>query len=245
MRTFVKHLLYKFLALFYINHIQRSFLPKSFLSLGNYQKQLSYRRVCSAYLVLTPRLHRARPMTKSTMCRQRAMTALPPAFSGISGAMSAFLGHATNSGKASAPRRPTQTYKRQLIAGPAALPQQPRESVKPKRRPSKKIDTDAPFQPTYQRPQHGDRYVLPVPRALPHEVLKPARGRGSRKRMRTAEHFRKYMYLRRLLSPWSEAFREKHGRTPTLVDVHEAQVPGLLDRFVEYLNALDGLRSDS
>lgn len=53
------------------------------------------------------------------------------------------------------------------------------------------------------------------------------------------------MYLRRLLKPWSDSFRARNGRTPSLVDVHDAQVPGLFDRFVEYLDALDGLRVDS
>lgn len=68
------------------------------------------------------------------------------------------------------------------------------------------------------------------------------RGRNGLKRVRQAEHFRQYMYLRRQLKPWSDAFREEHGRTPSLVDVHEANIPGLLDRFVEYLEALNELR---
>lgn len=87
------------------------------------------------------------------------------------------------------------------------------------------------------------RFVDPVPEPLPFEVLKPRRGRDSSRRIREAEHFRQYMYLRRLLKPWSEQFRERFGRTPSLVDVHDAAIPGLLDRFVEYLDAVDGLRN--
>jgi hypothetical protein len=61
--------------------------------------------------------------------------------------------------------------------------------------------------------------------------------------VRDAEHFRKYIYLRRQLKPWSEEFRALNGRTPSLADVYDAGVPGLLDRFVEYLDALEKLRS--
>lgn len=181
------------------------------------------------------------------MRRQRATTTtttLSPAFSGTNGALSAFLGHAISHAQASAPRRPTQNHTTNLLSWHTAIPQQPRETVKPRRRAGKKLGRNAPYKPTQRPPEHGDRFVVPVPTALPHEVLPPARGRDSRRKIRSAEHFRKYMYLRRLLKPWSESFREKHGRTPTLVDVHEAQVPGLLDRFVEYLNALDGMRTD-
>lgn len=70
------------------------------------------------------------------------------------------------------------------------------------------------------------------------------RGRDSRRRVRDAEHFRRYIYLRRQLKPWSDAFRAQHGRTPSLIDVHASDIPGLLDRFVEYLEALEGLRFD-
>lgn len=83
-----------------------------------------------------------------------------------------------------------------------------------------------------------------MPAPLPHEIVRPSRGRDARRRVRDAEHFRRYMYLRRQLKPWSDAFRERHGRTPSLIDVHAAGVPGLLDRFVEYLDALEGMRFD-
>jgi hypothetical protein len=86
------------------------------------------------------------------------------------------------------------------------------------------------------------RYARPVPAALPHEVLPRRRGRDSLRRAEEAEHFRKYLFLRRQLKPWSDQFRGAHGRTPSLEDVHKAGVPGLLDRFVEYLDALEGLR---
>lgn len=88
---------------------------------------------------------------------------------------------------------------------------------------------------------HRSRFS-PVPAAKPHEILRPARGRNSRRRTREAEYFRRYMYLRRQLKPWSDEFRTMHGRTPSLIDVHASEVPGLLDRFVEYLEALEGLR---
>lgn len=88
------------------------------------------------------------------------------------------------------------------------------------------------------------RFLQPVPEAKPHEIVRPRRGRDSQKRIRMAEQFRRYLYLRKLLKPWSDLFRSKHNRTPTLVDVHDAEVPGLLDRFIEYLEALDALRSE-
>lgn len=88
------------------------------------------------------------------------------------------------------------------------------------------------------------RFLQPVPEAKPHEILRPRRGRDSQKHIRMAEQFRRYLYLRKLLKPWSDRFRSKHNRTPTLVDVHDAEVPGLLDRFVEYLEALDALRRE-
>lgn len=89
------------------------------------------------------------------------------------------------------------------------------------------------------------RYTRPVPAAKPHEILPTRRGRNSRRRVKEAEHFRKYMFLRRQLKPWSDDFRAKHGRTPNLVDVHKSEIPGLLDRFVEYLEVLEGLRIDA
>lgn len=108
-------------------------------------------------------------------------------------------------------------------------------------------ETDGEYRP-YQR-RAGllsvgkySRYAQPVPKALPHEILPRRRGRDSLKRVEEAEHFRKYMFLRRQLKPWSENFRITHGRTPNLADVHKAGVPGLLDRFIEYLEALEGLR---
>lgn len=91
--------------------------------------------------------------------------------------------------------------------------------------------------------EHGEsKYLQPVPPRQPEDILVPKRGRNARKRMHQAEHFRHYLYLRRQLKPWSDTFREKYGRTPSLVEVHQASVPGLLDRFVEYLEALDKLR---
>lgn len=89
---------------------------------------------------------------------------------------------------------------------------------------------------------HG-RFTSPVPPPRPDEILPPRRGRNARQSVIQAEHFRKYIYLRRQLKPWSDSFRTKYGRTPSLLDVHQANVPGLLDRFVEYLEALDRLRS--
>lgn len=83
-----------------------------------------------------------------------------------------------------------------------------------------------------------------MPEAKPHEILSPQRGRNSRRRTREAEHFRKYIYLRKQLKPWSDEFRAKHGRPPSLIDVDQAHIPGLLDRFKEYLDALEGLRFD-
>lgn len=87
------------------------------------------------------------------------------------------------------------------------------------------------------------RFAQPVPKPLPHEILPVRRGRNARKHVMQAEYFRQYMFLRRQLKPWSEEFRAIHGRIPNLEDVHEAGVPGLLDRFVEYLEALEKLRS--
>lgn len=86
------------------------------------------------------------------------------------------------------------------------------------------------------------RFLQPVPEPKPHEILAPRRGRDSQKRIRTGEYLRRYMYLRKLLKPWSDRFREKYNRTPTLVDVHDANIPGLLERFIEYLDTLDALR---
>lgn len=88
------------------------------------------------------------------------------------------------------------------------------------------------------------RFTDPVPKALPHEIMPKKRGRDARRRARDAENFRKYMYLRRLLKPWSDNFRRKYGHTPTLVDVHDAAIPGLLDRFIEYLDAVEALRAE-
>jgi hypothetical protein len=85
----------------------------------------------------------------------------------------------------------------------------------------------------------------PVPDALPHEVLPKRRGRNAMRRVREAESFRVYMVLRRQLKPWSDQFRTIHGRTPDLADVHKAGVPGLLDRFVDYLEALQSLRGET
>ncbi len=97
--------------------------------------------------------------------------------------------------------------------------------------------------PTKRKGGGRGRFTTPVPPPRPDEVLPPSRGRNARKRVIQAEHFRQYIYLRRQLKPWSDSFRAKYGRTPSLVDVHQAGVPGLLDRFVEYLEALDRLRS--
>lgn len=91
-------------------------------------------------------------------------------------------------------------------------------------------------------PPRQSRFLKPVPPPRPEEILPRKRGRNGLKRVHQAEHFRQYIYLRRQLKPWSDAFRKKHGRTPSLVDVHQSNVPGLLDRFVEYLEALDRLR---
>lgn len=87
------------------------------------------------------------------------------------------------------------------------------------------------------------RCAKPVPKPEPHEIMPRRRGRNSLRRIEEAEHFRRYMVLRRQLKPWSDDFRSIHGRTPTLADVHKTGVPGLLERFLEYLDALDGLRS--
>lgn len=95
--------------------------------------------------------------------------------------------------------------------------------------------------PTTPR-ERTSRFLRPVPPPRPDEIMPSKRGRYARKRVVQAENFRKYMYLRRQLKPWSDAFRVKHGRTPSLVDVHQANIPGLMDRFVEYLEALDQLR---
>lgn len=89
------------------------------------------------------------------------------------------------------------------------------------------------------------RFSRPVPPAKPCELPSPRRGRDSRRRIRQAENFRRYLYLRRQLKPWSDSFRAKHGRTPSLLDVYEQDIPGLLERFVEYLDALENLRIDT
>lgn len=98
--------------------------------------------------------------------------------------------------------------------------------------------------PRESRPPSLSRFSQPVPDAQPHEVMPTRRGRDSRRRVREAEHFRRYIYLRRQLKPWSDDFRAQHGRTPSLIDVHASDIPGLLDRFVEYLEALEGIRFD-
>lgn len=103
------------------------------------------------------------------------------------------------------------------------------------------LPNSIPAPPT--TPGRTYRYA-PVPDPKPHEILRPKRGRNSRRRTREAEYFRRYMYLRRQLKPWSDEFRRTHGRTPSLIDVHASDVPGLLDRFVEYLDALESLRVD-
>lgn len=102
---------------------------------------------------------------------------------------------------------------------------------------------DSPM-PTSVANQEIWRFLQPVPDPKPHEIVAPRRGRDSQKRIRMAEQFRRYLYLRKLLKPWSDLFRSKYDRTPTLVDVHDANVPGLLDRFIEYLDALDALRRE-
>ena len=87
------------------------------------------------------------------------------------------------------------------------------------------------------------RFTRGVPPAPPKDTAsKPRRGRDAKRRMKDAESFRQYVYLRKQLKPWSDAFRAKHGRTPNLVDVHNADVPGLMDRFLEYLDALESMR---
>lgn len=99
--------------------------------------------------------------------------------------------------------------------------------------------------PPRQPPAKITRYAQPVPKAKPSEIIVPRRGRDSKRRARDAESFRKYLILRRQLKPWSDAFRARHGRTPSLVDAHDSQIPGLGDRFVEYLDALDELRLEN
>ncbi|CAN8067929.1 unnamed protein product [Agarophyton chilense] len=89
--------------------------------------------------------------------------------------------------------------------------------------------------PTTSVPAGRVSRFTPVPPPKPHEILRPRRGRNARRRTKDAESFRRYMYLRRQLKPWSDEFRRKHGRTPGLIDVHASDVPGLLDRFVEFL----------
>lgn len=95
----------------------------------------------------------------------------------------------------------------------------------------------------YESAEYCTRFTQPVPKALPHEVFPVRRGRNARRNVEQAEYFRQYMFLRRQLKPWSEKFRAAHGRTPSLEDVHKADIPGLLDRFIDYLEALDKLRS--
>ena len=99
--------------------------------------------------------------------------------------------------------------------------------------------------PSRQSPAKITRYAQPVPKAKPSEVVPPRRGRDSKRRTRDAESFRKYLILRKQLKPWSDAFRTRHGRTPSLIDAHASEIPGLGDRFVEYLDALNDLRVEN
>lgn len=106
------------------------------------------------------------------------------------------------------------------------------------------IPTAAVASPSPTTSPRQSRFSRPVPPPKPHEIPSPRRGRDSRRRIRQAENFHRYIYLRRQLKPWSDSFRSKHGRTPSLLDVYKQDIPGLLERFVEYLDALENLRID-
>lgn len=51
----------------------------------------------------------------------------------------------------------------------------------------------------------------------------------------------RYVSLRKELQRWSEAFRETHGRTPTLSDAKSSGKAFLYDRFCEYLGVRENL----
>ncbi|KAJ8903275.1 hypothetical protein NDN08_004384 [Rhodosorus marinus] len=75
-------------------------------------------------------------------------------------------------------------------------------------------------------------------------VRRVPRGRNARKNIQDAHDFKTYMYLRRRLSVWSETFRDRHGRIPTLTDVKLANIEGLEDMFLQYINVRDRLWKD-
>ncbi|PXF48174.1 hypothetical protein BWQ96_02126 [Gracilariopsis chorda] len=180
----------------------------------------------------------------STSRRQRPSTSL--AFSPV--AFSAFLGHGTLA-QSNHPFAKLAQHSCSCAAPSAVLVDKPKNATKNAPPVSKRtarlmvaaLPNTIPAPPA--TPARTYRYA-PVPAPKPHEILRPKRGRNSRRRTREAEYFRRYMYLRRQLKPWSDDFRRKHGRTPSLIDVHASDVPGLLDRFVEYLDALESLRVD-
>mmetsp|Transcript_24793 Transcript_24793/g.97994 ORF Transcript_24793/g.97994 Transcript_24793/m.97994 type:complete len:142 (+) Transcript_24793:234-659(+) len=92
--------------------------------------------------------------------------------------------------------------------------------------------------------QSGRKWLqyAPTPTKKEFRVGTVQTGRKKKKadRIRREEdRFCKYMTLRRQLTPWSEFFREEHGRTPSLRDVQEAGVPGLLEKFSEYVEIRD------
>eukprot|EP00177_Eucheuma_denticulatum_P006186 GFKZ01011287.1.p1 GENE.GFKZ01011287.1~~GFKZ01011287.1.p1 ORF type:complete len:542 (-),score=46.82 GFKZ01011287.1:1508-3133(-) len=51
----------------------------------------------------------------------------------------------------------------------------------------------------------------------------------------------RYVSLRKELQRWSEAFRDTHGRTPTLSDAKSSGKSFLYDRFCEYLSVRDNI----
>mmetsp|Transcript_4405 Transcript_4405/g.13354 ORF Transcript_4405/g.13354 Transcript_4405/m.13354 type:complete len:140 (-) Transcript_4405:374-793(-) len=88
--------------------------------------------------------------------------------------------------------------------------------------------------------QCGSRWLKTAPPPVKREfsLTMPRGGRKQKKadRIRAeADRFGKYMVLRRQLAPWSEYFRETYGRIPSLRDVRESKVPGLLEKFQEYV----------
>lgn len=165
-------------------------------------------------------------MSSVTIRRQRSALA-------FSHNATTFLGHATlpQSNHASSTKCSPQRTHRRLF------PETTTESHSP-------ILMVAAPPPNIKSPLAPSRFAQPVPAPKPHEIMQPKRGRNSRRRIIEAEQFRKYIYLRRQLKPWSDDFRAKHGRTPSLIDVHASDIPGLMDRFVEYLEALELLRVD-
>jgi len=76
---------------------------------------------------------------------------------------------------------------------------------------------------------------------LPTVDMPVRRGRDSRKRVREAEDFSKYMTLRRTLGLWTSRFRERYGRAPTLSEVETLYSEEVVNLFKEYLNVRNRL----